>query len=136
LLAPYRKYLTSAVADVRKTPSDVPGTTVMAAMYLLEFTGGVPWIHIDNGSTAYLERPSEGWPEGATGSPVRAQILTGETPDPAAIPSGCRVPSALPVPSGCRFRPRWPIAQARCAGTDPQLLSRADDDHEVACLLA
>jgi leucyl aminopeptidase len=31
-------------------------------------------VHIDNGSTAYLERPADGWPEGATGSPVRALL--------------------------------------------------------------
>ena len=62
------------MADLRNTPSEGADTTVMAAMYLREFTGGVPWMHIDNGSTAYLERPGDGWPEGATGSPVRALL--------------------------------------------------------------
>lgn len=71
---PYRRHLASVVADVRNTPADVADTTVMAAMYLREFTGDVPWMHIDNGSTAYLERPGDGWPEGATGSPVRALL--------------------------------------------------------------
>jgi leucyl aminopeptidase len=47
---------------------------VMAAMYLREFTGNVPWLHIDNGSTAYLDRATELWPEGATGSPARALL--------------------------------------------------------------
>jgi len=70
----YRRYLASAVADIRNTPSEGADTTVMAAMYLREFTGSVPWMHIDNGSTAYLERPGDGWPEGATGSPVRALL--------------------------------------------------------------
>jgi len=70
----YRRYLASVMADVRNTPAEVADTTVMAAMYLREFTGGVPWMHIDNGSTAYLERPGDGWPEGATGSPVRALL--------------------------------------------------------------
>jgi leucyl aminopeptidase len=70
----YRRYLASAAADVRNTPADVPDTTVMAAMYLREFTGDVPWLHIDNGSTAYLDRPGDGWPEGATGSPTRALL--------------------------------------------------------------
>ena len=74
LPASYRRHLASAVADVRNTPADVPDTTVMAAMYLREFTGGLPWLHIDNGSTAYLERPGGGWPEGATGSPTRALL--------------------------------------------------------------
>jgi leucyl aminopeptidase len=70
----YRRYLDSAVADVRNTPSSGADTTVMAAMYLREFTGGVPWLHIDNGSTAYLDRATELWPEGATGSPARALL--------------------------------------------------------------
>jgi leucyl aminopeptidase len=70
----YRRHLASAVADIRNTPSAGADTTVMAAMYLREFSGGLPWMHIDNGSTAYLERPGEGWPEGATGSPVRALL--------------------------------------------------------------
>lgn len=74
LPATYRRHLESAVADVRNTPAAVADTTVMAAMYLQEFTGGLPWMHIDNGSTAYLERPGDGWPEGATGSPVRALL--------------------------------------------------------------
>lgn len=74
LPAAYRRYLTSAVADLRNTPSGVPDTTVMAATYLREFTADVPWMHIDNGSTAYLDRPGDLWPEGATGSPVRALL--------------------------------------------------------------
>jgi len=70
----YRRYLASEVADIRNTPASVQDTTVMAALYLQEFTGGLPWMHIDNGSTAYLERAGDGWPEGATGSPVRALL--------------------------------------------------------------
>jgi oligopeptide/dipeptide ABC transporter ATP-binding protein len=55
-----------------------------------------------------------------------AQILSGETPNPVAIPSGCR------------FRPRCPIAEGRCAETDPQLEPAGSNalGHEVACLLA
>jgi oligopeptide/dipeptide ABC transporter ATP-binding protein len=53
------------------------------------------------------------------------QILSGETPNPVAIPSGCR------------FRPRCPIAEARCAETDPTLAPAAGAvGHQVACLLA
>ena len=74
LPAAYRRYLDSTVADIRNTPAEGADTTVMAAMYLREFTAGVPWAHIDNGSAAYLEHPGDGWPEGATGSPVRALL--------------------------------------------------------------
>ena len=86
LPAAYRSYLSSVVADVRNTPAQGADTTIMAAMYLREFTGEVPWMHVDNGSTAYLERPANGWPEGATGSPVRALLrwLERQEQDPAA----------------------------------------------------
>jgi peptide/nickel transport system ATP-binding protein len=56
-----------------------------------------------------------------------AQILRGETPNPVSIPPGCR------------FRPRCPIAEDRCAETDPPLGPPASDrasGREVACLLA
>jgi len=56
-----------------------------------------------------------------------AQILSGETPNPVAIPTGCR------------FRPRCPIAEDRCAESDPQLELAAGSPaapHQVACLLA
>jgi peptide/nickel transport system ATP-binding protein len=60
---------------------------------------------------------------------MRAQILSGETPNPVSIPSGCR------------FRPRCPIAEDRCAEVDPQLEPAAgalalQSVHRVACLLA
>src|SRR5258706_209279 len=70
----YRRYFASAAADVRNTPAGVPDTTVMAATDLREFTSDLPWMHIGNGSTAYLDRPGDGWPEGATGSPARALL--------------------------------------------------------------
>ena len=70
----YRRYLESAVADIRNLPRGVPDSTVMAGLYLSAFPGQVPWLHIDNGSTAYLEQATDSWPEGATGSPARALV--------------------------------------------------------------
>jgi leucyl aminopeptidase len=70
----YRELLSSAAADLRNTPAHGPDSTVMAAMFLREFTAGIPWVHIDNGSTAWLEHSIGLWPEGATGSPVRALL--------------------------------------------------------------
>jgi oligopeptide/dipeptide ABC transporter ATP-binding protein len=48
-------------------------------------------------------------------------ILTGETPNP------------IDLPSGCRFHPRCPIAWEQCSRTDLQLES-IRPDHQVACL--
>jgi peptide/nickel transport system ATP-binding protein len=52
------------------------------------------------------------------------QLLTGETPNP------------VDVPTGCRFHPRCPIAVERCSAVDPELRVVSSSSHEVACLLA
>jgi oligopeptide/dipeptide ABC transporter ATP-binding protein len=48
-------------------------------------------------------------------------VLTGETPNP------------IDLPSGCRFHPRCPIASEQCTRTDPQL-ENVRADHQVACI--
>jgi oligopeptide/dipeptide ABC transporter ATP-binding protein len=52
----------------------------------------------------------------------RPVILSGETPDPAQIPAGCR------------FHPRCPLAFDRCPQVDPGLVP-VNAGHEAACLL-
>ncbi len=52
----------------------------------------------------------------------RPQVLEGETPDPAH------------VPSGCRFHPRCPVALERCRTDDPALIS-VGEDQAAACVL-
>ncbi len=52
----------------------------------------------------------------------RPVILTGETPDPSNIPTGCR------------FHPRCPVAFDRCPQVDPALFV-VGTDHAAACLL-
>jgi len=51
----------------------------------------------------------------------KRMILTGETPNP------------IDLPSGCRFHPRCPVASDQCSQTEPQLES-VGDNHQVACL--
>ena len=54
------------------------------------------------------------------------QILTGETPNP------------IHVPSGCRFHPRCPVAEPRCSTIDPSLQRPRDEaapDHRAACIV-
>jgi len=52
----------------------------------------------------------------------RPLILSGETPDPSRIPTGCR------------FHPRCPVAFDRCPTVDPPLFD-VGAAHEAACLL-
>jgi leucyl aminopeptidase len=70
----YVSMLSSRVADIANAPSDVPDSGQLAATYLRTFVGDVPWVHIDNGSAAWLERDTDPWAAGATGTPVRALI--------------------------------------------------------------
>ncbi len=51
----------------------------------------------------------------------KRMILTGETPNP------------IDLPSGCRFHPRCPVASVQCSQTEPQL-QNVTADHQVACL--
>jgi peptide/nickel transport system ATP-binding protein len=53
---------------------------------------------------------------------VRPEILKGETPNPAF------------VPSGCRFHPRCPVALESCSAHDPAL-RRVAGEHRAACVL-
>lgn len=70
----YARLLDSDVADAVNSASDVPDSGQLAATYLRPFAAGVPWVHVDNGSSAYLEQARSPWPKGATGSPTRALL--------------------------------------------------------------
>jgi oligopeptide/dipeptide ABC transporter ATP-binding protein len=52
-----------------------------------------------------------------------------------AILSG-EIPNAAAIPTGCRFHPRCPIATAECESLAPSLepLTRSEPAHQVACL--
>ncbi|MEH3143286.1 MAG: leucyl aminopeptidase [Mycobacterium kyogaense] len=70
----YRSMLPSRVADIANASPDQPDSGQLAATYLSSFVGDTPWVHIDNGSAAWLERDAHPWPAGATGTPVRALV--------------------------------------------------------------
>ena len=66
--------LPSRVADIANAAPDHPDSGQLAATYLRSLVGDTPWVHIDNGSAAWLERDAHPWPAGATGTPVRALV--------------------------------------------------------------
>jgi len=70
----YAELLSSTVADVANSPVEAPDTGQVAATYLRTFVGEVPWVHIDNGSSAWLERDASPWPAGPTATPLRALV--------------------------------------------------------------
>ena len=73
--------LPSRIADRSNVAAGEPDSGQIAACYLSQFVGKTEWVHIDNGSTAWLLRETGPWPEGATGAPLRAliQFLCGKT---------------------------------------------------------
>ncbi len=74
LHAGYRSLLSSRVADIANAPTEAPDSGQLAATYLRAFAGEVPWAHIDNGSSAWLEHEAWPWPEGPTATPLRALV--------------------------------------------------------------
>jgi leucyl aminopeptidase len=66
----YRDLLKSDVADMVNTAGRYGGA-ITAAMFLKEFTGGLPWAHIDIAGTAWVEDVRPYIPKGAAGIGVR-----------------------------------------------------------------
>lgn len=71
----YRKLIDSDVADVKNVGEHWSDSSVMCGLFLRDFVAdGVPWLHLDTGSSAWAEHPTDLWPEGATSSPTRAFV--------------------------------------------------------------
>ncbi|MEK6325738.1 MAG: dipeptide ABC transporter ATP-binding protein [Acidobacteriota bacterium] len=69
---------------------------------------------------------------------TRALLSAIPIPDPDLRRERLRLTGDIPTssepPSGCRFRTRCPIAEARCADVEPQLVE-VSPDHFVACMV-
>ena len=66
----YKEQLKSEIADFTNTGGR-PGGAITAALFLKEFTGSSPWVHLDIAGTAWCEEPKPYQPKGATGVAVR-----------------------------------------------------------------
>jgi leucyl aminopeptidase len=66
----YREQLNSEIADLANTGGR-PAGSITAALFLKEFTGGLPWAHLDIAGTAWAEESKPFMPKGATGVAVR-----------------------------------------------------------------
>lgn len=69
----YRSQIDSGIADIKNIGSRYGGA-ITAALFLKEFVGDTPWVHLDVAGTAYAESTGDYWPKGATGSPARTVI--------------------------------------------------------------
>jgi leucyl aminopeptidase len=74
LWRPYKELIKSSIADVRNTGTDRWGGAITAALFLVEFVGDIPWVHMDVAGPAFPEKAGDYWPNGATGVPVRTLV--------------------------------------------------------------
>ena len=73
LFQDYRKLIDSSVADI-KNIGDRYGGAITAALFLAEFVGDTPWVHLDIAGPGFSERGNDLGPRGGTGVPVRMLV--------------------------------------------------------------
>jgi leucyl aminopeptidase len=70
----YRKKIDSEVADIKNTGGDRYGGALTAGLFLEEFVGDVPWVHLDIAGPARSEEDDAYTPKGASGFGVRTLV--------------------------------------------------------------
>lgn len=69
----YKEQYKSDVADF-KNVGGRDGGAITAALFLGEFAGTVPWVHLDVAGTAMIGKDRKYWSKGGTGVPARTLI--------------------------------------------------------------
>lgn len=67
----YRELLKSSMADLKNISGGKYGGAITAALFLEEFVGKIPWVHLDIAGPAFAEKDTPLTPRGATGYGVR-----------------------------------------------------------------
>jgi leucyl aminopeptidase len=70
----YADNIKSDIADIRNTGKGRGGGAINGALFIQEFVGSTPWIHLDIAGTAWLEEAKPGLAKGPTGLPVRTLV--------------------------------------------------------------
>jgi leucyl aminopeptidase len=73
LVAEYKDDIKSAVADLKNIGGGHAGS-ITAALFLQEFVGSTPWVHLDIAGPAFLEKGLPYAPKGGTGFGVRTLV--------------------------------------------------------------
>lgn len=68
-----KETIKSPIADIKNT-GDGYGGSIAAALFLREFVGDTPWLHLDIAGPAYLPAPHRLSPKGGTGFGVRTAL--------------------------------------------------------------
>lgn len=70
----YRDQIQSSIADIRNTGLTRYGGATNAAMFLREFVGETPWVHLDIAGTAWLDADKAWIARGPSGIGVRSIV--------------------------------------------------------------
>jgi leucyl aminopeptidase len=73
VFADYMEQLKSEIADMSNTGGRAAGA-ITGALFVKEFTGDLPWVHMDIAGTAWAEDAKPYQPKGATGVGVRTLV--------------------------------------------------------------
>lgn len=67
----YEQHIKSEVADIKNVGRNREAGAIAGAVFIQQFTGGVPWAHLDIAGTAWTNRDTALAAKGATGFGVR-----------------------------------------------------------------
>lgn len=67
----YKEMIKSQIADIKNVSSGRYGGAITASLFLSEFTGGIPWVHLDIAGPAFKEKSDALSPWGGSGFGVR-----------------------------------------------------------------
>jgi len=98
----YRKDIDSDVADLRNTGGGNPAGTIIAGLFLEEFSGGLPWAHLDIAGTARSDSDDGYVSKGGTGFGVRTLV---------ELATSGRVPLRPGAERRARWKGRTPVAR-------------------------
>lgn len=70
----YEENIKSAIADIQNTGKGRGAGAINGALFLKEFVGDVPWIHLDIAGTAWLEEAKPWMAKGPSGIGVRTLV--------------------------------------------------------------
>ena len=70
----YREFIKGTVADIQNIGSGKGGGAITGAMFIKEFTGDLPWIHLDIAGTAWNDDAKPWLAKGPTGVALRTLV--------------------------------------------------------------
>jgi leucyl aminopeptidase len=70
----YREFIKGSVADIQNIGSGKGGGAITGAMFIKEFTGDSPWIHLDIAGTAWNDDAKPWLAKGPTGVALRTLV--------------------------------------------------------------